>query len=155
MSFFALSYLLGPLASADPSGRNTTHGLFIKEHQSTLSRSTYLRVTETNFYMPSQILHSLQTVCLTDNRNIWHILNEVSFRFKGKEISWINDSQMMALTGWLIFQNLLIYITWWGEGFSLPDFRMLCWRISLKKWNWEDKGQRLQTSNISVCARTD
>lgn len=96
MDFFALSYLLVTARVSSfcwslPSGINTTHGLFIKEHQSTLSRSTYLSVTGTNFYMPSQILHSFQTMCLTDNRNSWHILNEVSFRFKGKEISWIND----------------------------------------------------------------
>jgi len=54
------------------SGGNITHGEFIKEHQSTLSSSMHLSITETSFDMPSQIMHSFETIYLKDNTSSWH-----------------------------------------------------------------------------------
>lgn len=48
-----------------------------------------------------------------------------------------------------------MYIIWPREGFSLPDLSLSCWRISLNKWDWGDKSQRLWGSNISRYAGTE
>lgn len=48
-----------------------------------------------------------------------------------------------------------MYITWPRESFSLLDLSLSCWRISLNKWDWGDKSQRLWGSNVSRYAGTE